>query len=253
MIALAVSADTSWTAATYAGLGLAALLVGFVKTGLPPLGVLIPVVMALTFPTRESVGALVLFLVVGDAMAVAYYWRNADWSELTRLIPPVAGGMILGALILGVLDDRLLRVVIGALVLGLVLLELIRLRCRLDLASDRPAFRVGVGAAAGLATTLANAAGPIMGVYFLSSGLGKARFMGTTAVFFLVVNASKIPVYASLEMIRAPYSQAFAALSPLVIVGAWIGRRFLAWIPQRVFHFAVLALTATASALLLSF
>ena len=253
MYALAASDDTTWTVATYAGLGSAALLVGFVKTGLPPLGVLIPVVLALAFPTRDSVGALVLFLVVGDAIAVAYYRRDADWAELLRLIPPVVGGMILGALVLGSVDDRLLRVMIGALVLGLVLLELLRIWRRLDLAPDRSVYRCGVGAAAGLATTLANAAGPIMGIYLLSSGLDKARFMGTTAVFFLVVNTSKIPVYAGLGMIRAPYLQAFAVLFPLVIVGAWIGRRFLAWLPQRAFHFAVLALTAAASAALLSF
>ena len=240
-------------AATYVGLGAAALLVGFVKTGLPPLGILIPVVLALTFPTKDSVGALVLFLVVGDLIAVAFYRRSADWAELGRLLLPVAAGMALGALVLGAGDDRLLRALIGALVLGLVVLEVLRLRFARELSTQRPALRLGVGLAAGLATTLANAAGPIMGIYFLSSGLQKARFMGTSAVFFLVVNTSKLPVYASLGMIRWPYLQAFLLLFPLVFVGAFAGRRFFAWIPQRAFHLAVLALTAAASASLLLF
>jgi len=240
-------------AATYVGLGVAALLVGFVKTGLPPLGILIPVVLALTFPTKDSVGALVLFLVVGDLLAVAFYRRSADWQELGRLLLPVAAGMALGALVLGAVDDRLLRVLIGALVLGLVVLEVLRLRFARELSTRRPTLRFGVGLAAGLATTLANAAGPIMGIYFLSSGLQKARFMGTSAVFFLVVNTSKLPVYASLGMIRWPYLQAFLLLFPLVFVGAFAGRRFFAWIPQRAFHLAVLGLTAAASASLLLF
>jgi uncharacterized membrane protein YfcA len=90
-----------------------------------------------------------------------------------------------------------------------------------------------------------------MGIYFLSSGLEKARFMGTTAVFFLVVNVAKVPVYAHLGMIQPAYLEAFALLSPLVVLGALVGRRFLDWIPQRAFRTAVLALTAAASAVLL--
>ncbi|MEC8253211.1 MAG: sulfite exporter TauE/SafE family protein [Planctomycetota bacterium] len=251
MLMCAEAVVPTLSAAGYLGLGVAALLVGFVKTGLPPLGILIPVVLALTFPTKDSVGALVLFLVVGDLFAAAYYRRDADWGELARLLPPVVGGMVLGTVILGAVDDRLLRVLIGGLVLSLVTLEWVRSRYAAGLAVRRPLFRWGVGAAAGVATTLANAAGPIMGIYFLSFGLDKARFMGTTAVFFLVVNVSKLPVYGWLGMIQTPYLHAFALLSPMVVVGAILGRRFLSWIPQRAFHAAVMMLTAAASASLL--
>lgn len=237
----------------YVGLGVAALLVGFVKTGLPPLGVLIPVVLALTFPTRESVGALLLFLVVGDVLAVVFYRRNAEWGELARLILPVACGLALGAVVLGSVDDRTLRVVIGSLVLSLVVLELLRIRYAGEMRVQQPLLRFGIGAAAGAATALANAAGPIMGIYFLSSGLDKARFMGTTAVFFLAVNVSKLPVYLALDMIRGPYVQAFGMLFPAVLIGAWVGRRFLTWIPQGAFRAAVLVLTAAASVSLLVF
>ena len=249
---LSLALDPAWSVATYVGLGVVALLVGFVKTGLPPLGILIPVVLAMTFPTKASVGALVLFLVVGDLLAVGYYRRDADRAELIRLVPPVAVGMLLGAWILGAVDDGLLRALIGILVLGLVVLELLRTGVG-RLRAGRPALRLGVGVAAGVATTLANAAGPVMGVYFLASGLEKARFMGSTAVFFLVVNVSKLPVYGYLGMIQPVYLQAFVVLFPLVGVGAWIGRRFLEWIPQRAFRAVVLVLTSAASVTLLVF
>ena len=242
---------TELNAAGWLGLGVVAVLVGFVKTGLPPLGILIPAVLALALPTKDSVGALVLFLVVGDVIAAIYYRRNADWAEIVRLVPPVAVGIALGALILDAVDDRLLRVVIGALVLGMVTLELVRKRRSGEVRAVRPAARLGVGVAAGAATALANAAGPIMGIDFLSSGLQKARFMGTTAVFFLVVNVAKVPVYAQLGMLQQTYLEAVALLSPLVVLGAIVGRRFLDWIPQRAFHAAALALTAAASASLL--
>lgn len=246
-----LQADPGPSATTLVGLAVVALLVGFVKTGLPPLGILIPVVMALTLPTKVSVGTLLLFLIVGDVLATLYYRRSADWRELLRLVPPVACGVVVGTLVLGVVDDRALRVTIGALVLSMVLLELLRARHAERFDVRRPLPRLVVGASAGLATTLANAAGPIMGIYFLSSGLDKARFMGTTAVFFLAVNVSKVPSYVYHDMIRAPYLQAFALLFPLVIVGAVAGRAFNAWIPQQRFRLAVLALTTIASLTLL--
>ncbi len=246
-----LNGDPGLSAAAYLGLACVALLVGFVKTGLPPLGILIPVVMALTFPTKTSVGTLLLYLVVGDILAVVFYRRTAEWSELVKLVPPVVCGLVVGVLILGAVDDRVLRVTIGALVLSLVLLEVVRMRRAASMNVRHPLFRFFVGASAGTATTLANAAGPIMGIYFLSAGLEKARFMGTTAVFFLVVNVSKIPAFAYLDMIQLPYLEAFVLLFPLVIVGAVIGRRFLAWIPQEAFRNAILVLTTLASVSLL--
>lgn len=197
--------DPQLSAATYLGLGAVALLVGFVKTGLPPLGIAIPVVLAMTLPAKVSVGTLLLYLVVGDMLAVLFYRRNADASELLRLVIPVAFGIAIGTCVLHALDDRALRRTIGGLVLAMVLLEVLRARLgdRVDL--RHPALRFGIGGAAGIATSVANAAGPIMGIYFLSSGLDKARFMGTTAVFFLVVNVAKIPSFVYLDMIRAEY------------------------------------------------
>jgi hypothetical protein len=79
---------------------LAALLVGFSKTGLP--GAAIPAVALMAEAFREdtklSVGAMLPILLVGDSFALAYYRRHAHWARLWELFPYVLAGMVPGYL-----------------------------------------------------------------------------------------------------------------------------------------------------------
>ena len=45
------------------------------------MGIFIPALMALAFPVKESVGGLLLYLVVGDLFAAFYYGRSAAFSR----------------------------------------------------------------------------------------------------------------------------------------------------------------------------
>jgi len=86
-----------------------------------------------------------------------------------------------------------------------------------------------------------------MNLYFLSRDLPKHQFVGTAAWFFFVVNASKIPWYAHLDMINGRTLQLNAMMVPLILLGAWIGYKLLPFIPQKVFTRLVLAITALAA------
>ncbi len=82
--------------------GAAAMLMGLAKTGLP--GVSIPAVLLMVeaFPddAKASVGAIMPAILLGDVFAVAWFHRHADWCRLWGLVPYVATGMALGALVL---------------------------------------------------------------------------------------------------------------------------------------------------------
>lgn len=57
---------------------LGALVVGLSKTGVPGLGILqVPLFAFVLADARLSVGALVVLLLVGDCMSVAYYGMHA--------------------------------------------------------------------------------------------------------------------------------------------------------------------------------
>lgn len=226
---------------------LAALLVGLAKNGVPGLGVLVVPLMAYAFPARDSVGVLLPLLVVGDILAIALYRRHAQWRKLLGLLPYVVAGMLAAAFVLARIDNATLRPVLGGLILMLLALEVLRMRHQWTRLPHHPLFTAGIGTAAGFATTLGNAAGPIMSLYLLSRELPKQQFVGTAAWFFFVVNCSKVPLYWHLEMIT-PRSLALNLwMVPLVAAGAWCGFRLLPVIPQQWFKGLVLLLTAVAA------
>jgi hypothetical protein len=232
-------------------LTLVGLLTGFVKTGLPGLGIFLPAAIALAFPAKDSVGLLVMYLLTGDVIATYYYRKNADLAELKRLIPSVAIGIVIGAGVLNNLDNEATRSVIGIIVCGLLIMEVARRYHKGFATLDAPQLRIPIGIAAGIATALANAGGAIMSIYLLLMKLDKHAFMGTTAIFFLIVNGSKIPIYVQMEVIKQQYIPLFLMTVPSVLVGALIGRKFFKHASQKLFDSLILLLTAIAAAVLI--
>lgn len=246
---------------------IAALLVGCSKTGLPGIGVLQVPLFAAAFPAKLSVGALLPLLIVGDIFAVCWYRRHAQWEQLWRLFPWVVPGLILGGLVLwlvegwafaGLAGDGLFKMLIGLVVLVMLVIMLVQRRLGSSFAPKHPILVGGTGAGAGFATTLANAAGPIMTLYLAGMRFSKEQFMGTNAWFFLILNLVKVPIFITVSLLRPAQPMMTTTtlvldliLAPLVIVGVFIGRWLLPRISQRVFYATVLALAAVAAGNLL--
>lgn len=233
----------------------AAFLIGGAKAAMPGVGILAVPMMAGVLGARASVGVVLPLLLIADCGAVALYRRHAQWGQLVRLLPGVGLGMALGAVILawlaGAEGDALLRPAIGLLVVAMV-----GLHCGRQVWGEHltPRSQVAVGAAgvaAGAATTIANAAGPVMGLYLAGSGLPKHAFMGTFAWFFLLLNLAKVPLYLLIDataggaaLFTGPGLLLDLLLAPFVVVGilggAWVFRH----LPQRLFDHAVVILAA---------
>ncbi|AZZ95205.1 sulfite exporter TauE/SafE family protein [Hahella sp. KA22] len=228
-----------------------ALFTGFVKAGVPALGGLISAAMALVFPPKDALGITLLYLLAGDVVAVSLYWRQAHWGELGKMLPSIFIGIGLGALALQFLDNESLGPVIGALILFLVAMEPLRPYITTWAMRRLTAVRYSSGIMAGIATTIGNAAGPILTLYFLLLKIDKHGFIGTAAVFFLIVNLTKVPVYAYLGVLKDYYLLSYLATVPLVLLGAYAGRRFLVWIPQQWFNRIALIMTGVAGLWLL--
>ena len=118
-------------------------------------------------------------------------------------------------------------------------------------ARDRWWQAAGYGVSAGFATTVANAAGPVMNLYLLARRLPKHEFVATGAWFFFVVNLVKIPIYVGHGLIGRRSLLFDLALAPAVVVGALLGRAVLQRMPQAIFDKLVMALTVCAAGLLL--
>lgn len=222
---------------------LAALIVGASKSGLPGGGPLAVALFAQIFPARESTGALLPLLIVGDILAVTMLRRHADWSQLGRLFPWTALGILLGVGVLAVINNAQLRIVIGALIVVMTAYQFVqRSQKRPSPAAASGIFAASMGISAGVTTMVANAAGPFTTLYLLAMRLGKLEFVGTTAWFFLAVNLFKVPFAAGLHLITGQSLQVNLLLVPAVVIGAFLGRWILHRIHQDLFERLVLLL-----------
>lgn len=239
-------------------ISLAALVIGFSKTGVPGVGILAVVLMVfVTGPAQagQSNGLTLILLLTGDVIAVAWYRRHGHWKILLRLLPAAAAGIVVGFLIAGVMKqfhiDRWLGQIIGAIVLVLLLLNR---WWTSDPERHMPhhwLIAVAVGALAGVTTMLSNAAGPLLVIYLFAMGLDKHTFIGTSAWYFLLLNAFKVPFMAGLDWINPATLRVSGLMAPMVVVGAIAGILFAARIPQRAFRLVIESATFLAAGILI--
>ncbi len=257
--------------AAWALLGLAAVIVGLSKTAVPGANTISIAIFAAILPARESTGALLVLLIVADAFAIWIYRRDADWAALRRLTPTVLGGLLLGVLFLGVAGDAAVRRVIGVVLLLVIGVTLARRWAGQRAArrsvrdgvpvepSEQPVvtgwrrhLQTGVyGTLGGFTTMVANAAGPVMSMYFLASGFSVKRFLGTAAWFFAIVNLLKAPFSVALGLINTSMLLIDLVLLPGVVIGAVVGRSLASRMNQQLFDRLVITLTIVGAGYLL--
>ncbi len=215
--------------------------------------------MAAILPAKASVGVLLPMLIFADIFAAGYYRRHAQWKHIIRLMPWTLLGIIAGYFAMGKVSDTQLKPIIGAIVLAMLILKFLQDRRKtLDDSkgislTGQWAFVVTLGFFAGLTTMMANAAGPIMIIYLLSTGLAKTEFVGTGAWFFFIVNWVKVPFNIKLSLITPDSLKLDATLFPLIVIGAVAGILILKHIPQKLFRIVVMVLAAAAAIKLLFF
>lgn len=107
------------------------------------------------------------------------------------------------------------------------------------------------GSLGGFTTMVANAAGPVMSMYFLAAKFPVKAFLGTSAWFFAAVNIAKLPFSIGLGIINPSSLLLDLVLVPLVLVGGLGGRLIAQRISQRTFEWVVVVLTVVGAAYLL--
>ncbi len=225
----------------YSMIALGAFFVGLGKGGLPGVGNLTVVLMALALPAKASVGILLPILISADIIAVIVYRRHALWSYIFKLAPSMVLGIVLGYFVFSRVDDAQVRLMIGVILLGMTAVHFIRKWMRrksteADLLPHHPVFIGATGIIGGFATMVANAAGPVAALYFIASGLPKYAYIGTSAWFFLLVNCFKVPFMMDLGIIDWPSLQFSASFMLFSVLGAVIAPFIVKHIHQKVFE-----------------
>ena len=231
-------------------------MVGVSKAGIPGLSILSIALFNHVFASAKQASGLILpLLIFGDFVAVFSYRKHTQWRYLWRLFPWTAAGVVLGYFTLGRISDHAARILVGWIIIALAALSFWRRYARAAPDDEEKlAFHWSVGAAigvtAGFITLVANAAGPLMAIYLIAMRLPKMEYVGTAAVFFMLLNLFKVPFMVDLGLITAQSFGFNLALAPAVVLGVLAGRWLLKHINQNLFELSVLLLSAIGGILL---
>lgn len=222
---------------------LGAFLVGVSKTGITGLSLIFVVLFASVMPAKQATGLVLPLLLLGDLVAYGSYQAHAHWRHLLKLFPWAAAGVVVGYLALGRMNDRQAVNAIGCIILGLGLLYVVKKLLPGDLEREHgPWFAPLIGVLAGFTTLVSNSSGPLLVIYLLSVKLPKMEYLGTMAVFFLILNIFKLPFMISLGLVNRESLILNLALAPAVLGGSWFGKWLVMRINQRIFENVVLGL-----------
>ena len=227
---------------------LAAFCIGISKAGFSGVSLISVFILADVFGAKQSLGFALPMLIMADLMVYPAFRKYASWKSVWVLTWPALVGMGLGVLVLGNVDNFTMRRVIGSIILLMVSLQTVG-RLNPDgfykLALTKK-FGFVFGTTGGLATVLANAAGPIMQIYMLSRRMEKMELIGVGARFFLVINFLKLPLGAGMNLINTQTLLANLMLAPAIALGVFGGKKLLGKIPQKVFEFTVISFAVIA-------
>jgi uncharacterized membrane protein YfcA len=232
---------------------LGACAAGFSKTGIPGTSTLFVAIFANLMPARQATGLVLPLLIFADLFAFVVYRKNLGWPRVGRLLPWAIGGVLLGWIVLGRVNDAQTARLVGVIIAVMLALHLWRKwRTPEDAVAHAPPwFGPFAGVLAGFSTMVANAAGPVMTIYLLAMRLPKLEFLGTSAAFFLLINWIKVPFGLQLGLLNAGSLTLNLWLLPAVAAGALAGPWVVKRVNQAVFENVALALTAVAALKLL--
>lgn len=230
----------------YVYIGLAAFLVGFTKTSVGGVGILAVLLMALAVPGPSSPGVLLPMLIAADIMAVFYYRRACQWGILLRLVPAAMLGVALAWWFLSATSGYNFNKLIGWVILAMLVLDIVLTDGLRALVRGKILTGI-IGAMAGAASMIANAAGPIFGIYLLQMGLNKSEFIGTRSWFFLMINLIKLPFAFSLGVTTSESLTLNFYYLPLILLGAYLGKQLVSYINLNLFKTLIRAAVLVAA------
>ena len=208
--------------------------------------------MALAFGAKESTGLIVPLLVVGDAFAVIYYNRHAQWKYIVAFLPWMILGILIGTAVGKDLPETTFKISMSVIILGTVIMMYWWDRKKSKNVPTHWAFAGFIGTMAGITTMIGNLAGAFSNIYFLAMRLPKNEFIGTAAWLFFIVNIFKLPFHIFIWKTITPETLLInLKLVPGIVLGIIVGVRLVKIIKEQFYRKMILVLTAIGAFLIL--
>lgn len=213
----------------------AVILVGLAKGGFAGIGVVATPLLALAVGPVKAAAILLPLLILQDVVGVWSYRKTWDKSLLILMVPPAAVGIFLGWALAALVSASAVELAVGLVSVLFAAQRLwaeraVKAAAAIEATPGRPWLGALCGMASGFTSQISHAGGPPFQIYVLPRRLPRDVFVGTSAIFFAIVNWMKMPAYLALGQFTPSVLTAVAVLTPLALASTWAG----VWLVRRV-------------------
>jgi uncharacterized protein len=206
----------------------AILLLGLGKGGFAGVGMISTPLLALTMPPLQAAAILLPILLCQDVISVWAYRREWSAWNLKVLLPGSVVGVGAAWLFAAYVPNAYVEIAVGVTGICFVLYMFF---AQVPAEPRRPSTLAGMfwGSLAGFTSTIIQVGAPPYQVHILPQRLDKLTLIGTTIIFFALVNVMKLVPYFALGQFSTQTLATSAVLLPFAIasnfLGLWLARR----------------------------
>ncbi len=209
----------------YAVATLAVLIVGLAKGGFAGLGAAAMPLLVLVMDPVRAAAMLLPILMVQDVVSVWAFRKSFDLPTLKLMVPGAIAGIFLGWLLAAHVPTDGVRAIVGLIAVAFGAYRLLDARgISLCLKGELPLWLGSFcGAVAGFTSQVAHAGGPPFQVWALSRNFPHTVFIGTSSIFFALINWLKVPAYFALGQFTWENMRLTLIFLPLAIASTMLG------------------------------
>ena len=215
----------------------AVAIVGLGKGGLGSVfGVIGVPLMSLVMPPLKAASILLPLLVMMDCHAMWNWRQHINWKILQIILPPGLCGILVGSLIFRTLPDQEIKVLVGCIAVIFCLQQWLRIFTEKQ--RKKPGWFYGVfwAVLSGFTSFGIHAGGPVMSMYMLPLQLDKKVLAGTSAMFFGILNITKLFAYQKLGQFSTDSIFLTFILLPFCPLSVFAGIKLLHILPHKLFY-----------------
>ncbi len=204
----------------------AVLIVGISKGGMGGgLGILAVPLMSLVIPPFQAAAIMLPILCVMDLFGLHGFRGHYHSRNLRILLPAALLGIVIGTLSFQYLTEHHIKLLTGLIATGFTLNYGFRRYRQIPERTRTASPFSGCfwGTLAGFTSFSVHAGGPPLNIFLLPQRLDKTLFVGTTVIFFAVVNYVKLLPYGWLGLLDYRNLSTSLALMALAPIGVRMG------------------------------
>lgn len=191
-------------------------------------------------------GITAVFHVFSNLSKIFLFQKGINKNIAIKLGIPAVIFVILGAYLTAVIPLKEIELSMNLIILGLTILLISGVGKRIEQTN----FNLYTGGViSGFMAGLIGTGGAIRGVTLAAFGLEKDIFIATSALIDLGVDTSRAVVY----IVQGYFQQEHIVFIPFLIViailGSYLGKKILVYLPEKYFHYVVLGVIGTISIL----